>query len=104
MLPVKREQLPLEIQQQIDIDSYGVRQTSSGSISLQRGKGQLDPQQTKGGHGLAADEIEALSAIIQALNFYKQITNDPAFAKALFDWLFERHLGRVETEQNKEST
>ena len=163
-LPVERERLPVEIQQQIDIDSYRVRQTSSGSISLLRGKGQLDPQQTKGGHNLATDAIEPLSAIIQVLNarfgtdfseedrvflaqlearldddpalsrsvkvnppesarltfdhvagdrvqdmidsnfkFYKQITDDSAFAKALFDWLFQRYLGRVRDEQVGES-
>ena len=33
-LPVSRERLPVEIQQQIDIESYGIRQTGSGKIRL----------------------------------------------------------------------
>lgn len=66
-LPVKREQLPVEIQHQIDIDSYRVQQTRSGTISLKRGRGQLEPMRSKG-HGLLPDEREALSAIIQKLN------------------------------------
>ena len=30
--------------------------------------------------------------------FYKQVTDDPEFAKMLLDWLFERYLSRAEKE------
>jgi len=67
-LPVKREKLPLEIQQQIDIDSYRVQLASSGKIELQRGQGGLEPV----GPGLAVapppNEVERLSEIIRELN------------------------------------
>jgi hypothetical protein len=28
--------------------------------------------------------------------FYKQVTDDPEFAKTVLDWLFERYLSRSE--------
>lgn len=47
-LPVKRDQLPIEIQQNIDMDSYRVQPTSSGKIDLNRGTKELEP--IKGGN------------------------------------------------------
>ena len=38
-LPVKREELPVEIQKNIDMDSYTVKPTASGKIGLKRGVG-----------------------------------------------------------------
>lgn len=68
-LPANREELPLEIRQQIDLDSYRVQRTGSGSISLKRGNGNLDPMAAKDdAHVLLPDEVEMLSAIIQELN------------------------------------
>jgi type I restriction enzyme R subunit len=67
-LPVTRERLPIEIQQQIDLDSYRVQKTMTGNISLQRGKGQLEPMKKKGDYTVVPDEIEALSQIIRELN------------------------------------
>ena len=67
-LPVTRERLPIEIQQQIDLDSYRVQKTMTGNISLQRGKGQLEPMRKKGDYTVVPDEIEALSQIIRELN------------------------------------
>ena len=67
-LPMEPEKLPLEIQQQIDIDSYRVQLTSSGKIALERGMGELEPV----GAGLAVapppNEVERLSEIIRQLN------------------------------------
>ena len=67
-LPVKREQLPVEIQQNIDVDSYRVQQTSSGRIKLDRGIKELEP--ITGGNIFqpSPDEIEALSQILKGLN------------------------------------
>ena len=151
-LPVKREQLPVEIQKNIDMESYRVQQTSSGKIKLARGVTELDPAAPKGVAVSNPEEIEPLSQIIKELNdrfgaqlgaqamrsiqdletklaadpalnasvqintpdnarltfdhvatdhlqeiidtdfkFYKQVTDDPEFAKQLFDWLFERY-------------
>ena len=68
LLPADRAELPREVQQNIDMESYRVQETGSGSIRLERKPGVLDPQATKGGHGQPAEEIEALSRIIAELN------------------------------------
>jgi len=67
-LPVKRDQLPVEIQQNIDMDSYRVQQTSSGQIRLDRGTAELEP--ITGGNIFQPppEEIEALSHILKSLN------------------------------------
>jgi hypothetical protein len=56
------------VQQNIDMESYRVQQTSSGKIALERRPGVLDPVGTKSGHGVTAEEMEALSRIIAELN------------------------------------
>ena len=48
LLPADRIKLPREVQQNIDMESYRVQQTSSGRIGLDRKAGILDPQGTKG--------------------------------------------------------
>jgi hypothetical protein len=55
-------------QQNIDMESYRIQQTGSGKIALDRKAGILDPVGTKGGYGLAPEEVEALSRIIAELN------------------------------------
>jgi hypothetical protein len=60
--------LPREIQQNIDMESYRIQQTGSGKIALERRPGVLEPSGTKGGHGAAPEEMEALSRIIAELN------------------------------------
>lgn len=67
-LPVKRDQLPVEIQQNIDMDSYRVQQTSSGKINLDRGTKELEP--ITGGNIFQPppEEVEILSQILKALN------------------------------------
>jgi type I site-specific restriction-modification system R (restriction) subunit len=67
-LPADRAELPREVQQNIDIESYRLQQTGSGKIALERKPGVLDPVGTKGGHAAAAEEMEALSRIIAELN------------------------------------
>ena len=56
------------MQQNIDMESYRIQQTGSGKIALERKPGVLDPVGTKGRHGTAPEEMEALSRIIAELN------------------------------------
>ena len=50
------------------MESYGIRETASGSLSPERGKGELDPRGAKDPHEMSQHEKERLSAIIQELN------------------------------------
>src|SRR5712692_7312220 len=156
-LPTSLERLPIEIQQNIDIESYRIMQTSKGKITLPRGVTEVEPISAKEIYALGHDELEPLSQIIRELNehfgtdfteddklcireieqrlavnvaleasvrvnspenarltfdhvvndmlqdmidghfkFYKQVNDDPEFAKTFLDWLFERYLGRSE--------
>jgi Type I site-specific restriction-modification system, R (restriction) subunit and related helicases len=66
-LPVPGGTLPIEIRQQIDMESYRVQKTREGRIGLERGVGTLEPI-NKGAILAAADETEALSRILKELN------------------------------------
>ncbi len=68
LLPADRAELPREVQQNIDMESYRIQETGSGKIALERKPGVLDPVGTKGGHGTAPEELETLSRIIAELN------------------------------------
>ena len=68
LLPFDRAELPLEVQQNIDMESYRIQQTRSGGIQLERKAGRLDPVRTKDPHTPAEAEIEPLSRIIAELN------------------------------------
>ena len=68
LLPASREELPLEVQQNIDMESFRIQQTSQGSIALERQVWPLDPAGSKPHSGAGAQELEALSRIIEALN------------------------------------
>jgi type I restriction enzyme R subunit len=68
LLPGDRSELPREVQQNIDMDSYQIDETGSGRIPLQRKAGKLDPQRTKEHHGPGEEELEPLSQIIAELN------------------------------------
>jgi type I restriction enzyme R subunit len=68
LLPADRIELPREVQQNIDMESYRIQQTSSGRIALDRKSGVLDPQSSRGRYGLAPEEMETLSRIIAELN------------------------------------
>ena len=70
VLPVERENLPKEIQEQIDMESYGIRLHGDAEQTLTpgRGKGELDPRKPKDPGAMSAHEKERLSAIIQELN------------------------------------
>jgi type I restriction enzyme R subunit len=68
LLPADREELPREVQRNIDMESYRIQQTGSGRIALERKPGVLDPVSTKPGYGVEPEELEALSRIIAELN------------------------------------
>ena len=68
LLRVEREQLPLEIQQSIDMESYRIQQTANGKVALERKGDKLDPVQTKEPGQRTPEELEALSRIIADLN------------------------------------
>jgi type I restriction enzyme, R subunit len=68
LLPADREELPREVQQNIDMESYRIQQTGSGKIALERRPGVLDPVSTKSGYEGGPEELETLSRIIAELN------------------------------------
>lgn len=79
-LPRGDGKLPYEVQDAIDMASYGVRKTSSGQIKLDRGQAELEPMKAKASLPSTADEVEPLSAIITALNerFGTELTEQDA--------------------------
>jgi len=68
LLPADREELPREVQQNIDMESYRIQRTSGGGIALDRRAGQLDPMRTKEHHPPGDEQLEPLSQIIAELN------------------------------------
>ena len=68
LLPADRAELPREVQQNIDMESYRVQQTGSGKIVLERSTGLLSPVGTKGRYETPAEQMEPLSRIIAELN------------------------------------
>ena len=68
LLPSDQPELPKEVQQNIDMESYRIQETSRGAIRLDRGNGVLDPAGTKGGHTPQPEELEPLSRIVAELN------------------------------------
>jgi len=67
-LPPERDELPREIQQKIDMESYRITQRWKGKIQLERGNGTVEPIGAKEDHIITPDRIEALSQIIRELN------------------------------------
>jgi hypothetical protein len=60
--------LPREVQQNIDMESYRIQQTGGGQIALERHPGILDPVSACSGYESAPEEVENLSRIIAELN------------------------------------
>jgi type I restriction enzyme R subunit len=69
-LPILDGRLPVEILRHIDIESYLLQQTSSGSITLPRSSGDIKPMRSKRTYIPIPEERELLSQIIQSLNEY----------------------------------
>ena len=68
LLPADREELPREVQQNIDMESFRIQRTSRGRIALDRQARPLDPAGSKPRGGGPDEGLEALSRIIEALN------------------------------------
>ncbi|MCZ7636540.1 MAG: type I restriction endonuclease [Verrucomicrobia bacterium] len=100
LLPVHREPLPVEVQQNIDLDAYRLRKTGTARIRLKKGTEELDPMTPKDEGGVRPEDLEPLSQIIRQLNerfgtdfteedkvFIRQleqrIANDPALAASI---------------------
>lgn len=94
VLPVKRDQLPLEIAEATNMDSYQIKTTASGTIKLERGIGELEPIGSGGGGPQPPDHVEPLSQIIKELNerFGTNFSED--------DKVFLEHLeGKLATDE-----
>ena len=68
LLKVDQEELPREIQQNIDMESYRIQQISDGKVALERTGDKLEPMRTKEHGENSTEELEALSRIIADLN------------------------------------
>jgi type I restriction enzyme R subunit len=92
-LPIKKEDLPIEIQQAIDLESYRLEKTSSGKITLNRGQGEMSPENPINEPARQVADIEALSAIINELNqrFGTDFTEDDR----LVIRQLEEHLAKI---------
>jgi len=67
-LPVREGELPVEVQEAIDMASYRIEQKTSGEISLQRGVEPLGPLTGGAVFGGQPGRLEPLSQIIRELN------------------------------------
>jgi type I restriction enzyme, R subunit len=67
-LTVREDQLPREVTDQIDMDSYRIQLTSSGEIKLLAEDGTLKPISALGTGALREEERAPLSEIIQYIN------------------------------------
>ena len=68
LLPADREELPRDIQQNIDMESYRIRRTGIGKVPLEPNAKPLDPMRTKDTRERTPEELEVLSRIIAELN------------------------------------
>lgn len=67
-LPVSRDRLPVEIIENINMDSYRIQQTSSGKIVLEDEEGRLRPTREPENLRRPEEELTPLSIIIQEIN------------------------------------
>ena len=68
LLPGARMELPIEIRQNINMESFRIQRTSTGRIALERQIQSLDPVGSKAPGVAAGPELEPLSQIIEGLN------------------------------------
>ena len=68
LLPTERERLPVEVIEKINMDSYRVQQTSTGTIVLLDEEGKLKPASEVGTHAAGQDDHIPLSEIVQYIN------------------------------------
>jgi type I restriction enzyme R subunit len=68
LLPVNRDPLPVDVQQNIDLDAFRLRKTGTTKIKLKKGTEPLDPMKPKDEGGIRPEDMEPLSQIIRELN------------------------------------
>lgn len=68
VLPIYKRELPSEIKQQVDMETYSLKQTFEGSIGLKRGENKLAPVGMGNAAGVVVPEMEPLSQILHELN------------------------------------
>ncbi len=67
-IQVEKEKLPVEIQQNIDMESYRIEKFRNGKIGLERGNGKVTAGSPESMHIFPTEELEPLSQIIKELN------------------------------------
>lgn len=67
-LPQEKERNPIAIHELVDLESYRIQQTFSGTIKLQKGDGYIDPLSDLESSDLTDPEKAALSQIITEIN------------------------------------
>jgi len=65
---VNRDPLPVEVQQNIDLDAFRLRKTGTTNIKLEKGTKELEPMTPKKEGRIGPEDIESLSQIIKELN------------------------------------
>ena len=93
-LPSDKERLPIEITENVNMDTYRVQQISSGSIELEESTGELKPIDGLG-TGRGANEKEFLSLIIEEVN--KRFGTDFTDGDKVFFAELETRLAANET-------
>jgi type I restriction enzyme R subunit len=68
LLPIERDELPREVQRNIDMESYRIQQTGTGRIALARKGERLEPQRIVDIYIPRPEDFEPLSVIIAELN------------------------------------
>ena len=78
LLPPDPGELPFDVRDKIDMESYRIAETGSGPIELERGPGRLDPVSEKEPYGFLPEDVEVLSRIISELNerFGAELTSE----------------------------
>lgn len=67
-IPIDKDRLPIEITENINMDTYRIQQISSGSIELEKTTGELKPIEGLGAGKVSESEKEFLSKIIEEVN------------------------------------
>jgi type I restriction enzyme R subunit len=67
-LPYRKEPLPYEVLDSVDMDSYKAEKQAEASIALDNAEGLIDPMGTDGGGFGVREEMDPLSKIIKDIN------------------------------------
>jgi type I restriction enzyme R subunit len=99
--------IPRELLQYVDIDSYRIQETHTGGMELEQGQQPLPPQKESDGSGPASQpEKEPLSKILEALNEqfgYDFDEDDRVFIEQLHKNVRDSEAVRKSIEVNSES-